>query len=308
MNLSALSAECELGLQRLGEDSCRIFHGRGLTYPGLESICVDVFAPLMLISLFDDSLSDAAIMAWTQEISPLAADKGISCIALLRRYTKPSSIEVLDGVVPDRVVAKEHGAEFELNLSGNQNIGFFLDAEPARNWVRQNANNRKVLNLFAYTGAFSVAALQGSAAKVVNVDMSRSAIRTAQGNHHINFSEMPDKLSRAKFMPYEFFRSVSRLAKMGPFDLVIVDPPSFQPGSFVAKSDYPKLIRKLPRLLRKDALVLAMLNAPNLNEHFLRSAFTEYLPASEYVGRLENSAAFPDINSQSSLKMLVFSL
>lgn len=318
MSLNVLSAECERGLDRFSGDSCRIFHGRGLSYAGLESICVDVFSPIILISLFDDSLVDTVLKDWAKGMMPGARKKGIECIALLRRYTKPSTIEVLEGGMPGRVVAREHGCEFELNLSGNQNVGFFLDAQPARSWVRQQADSRKVLNLFAYTGSFSVAAIQGGAAKAVNVDMSRSAIRTAQRNHHNNFvnqserlaeaSDVPAPVSKVKFMPYEFFRSVSRLAKAGPFDLVIVDPPSFQPGSFVAKSDYPKLIRKLPRLLRKDALVLAMLNAPNLDEHFLRKAFAEHYPECRYVRRLENSADFPDVDSQRSLKMLVFAL
>ncbi len=308
MNLDSLTAECERGLTGFHRDSRRIFHGRGLCYAGLESICVDLFAPVLLISAFDNSIPDSSIKEWAAGMMPGAAAKGVQCIALLRRYTKPSSIEVLVGEMPEMVFAFEHGAEFELNISGNQNVGFFLDAEPARSWVRQQSESRKVLNLFAYTGSFSVAAIQGGAAKVVNVDMSRSAIRTAQANHRRNFMNDSERLARAKFMPYEFFRSVSRLAKAGPFDLLIVDPPSFQPGSFVAKSDYPKLIRKLHRLLRKDALVLAMLNAPNLDENFLKGSFAEHLPGSRYLERLENSAAFPDIDSQRSLKMLVFSL
>lgn len=308
MTLDLLTDECNRGLSGFNGDSRRIFHGRGLSYAGLESICVDVFAPVLLVSTFDDSIPDALIRKWAISMMPRISGKGLQGIALLRRYTKPSSMEVLEGTIPESVFAAEHGADFELNLSGNQNVGFFLDAEPARSWVRQQADNRKVLNLFAYTGSFSVAAIQGGAAKVINVDMSRSAIRTAQANHHRNFANDSELLARAKFMPYEFFRSVSRLAKAGPFDLIIVDPPSFQPGSFVAKSDYPKLIRKLPRLLRKDALVLAMLNAPNLGENFLKDSFAEHLPDSEYRERLENSPEFPDIDPQRSLKMLVFSL
>lgn len=308
MNLTGLSAECERRLSGFNGDSCRIFHGRGLLYSGLESICVDVFAPVLLVSVFDDSIPEQLIEDWANNMMSRVVDRGIVCIALLRRYTKPSSIMVLEGQMPESVFASERGATFELNMSGNQNVGFFLDAEPARSWVREQACSRKVLNLFSYTGSFSVAAVQGGATKVVNVDMSRSATRTAQGNHQRNFADDSQLLACAKFMPYEFFRSVSRLAKIGPFDLIIIDPPSFQRGSFVAKSDYPKLIRKLPRLLRKDALVLAMLNAPNLDQHFLIDSFAEHLPQSRYVERLSNSDAFPDIDSQRSLKMLVFSL
>ncbi|MFK7733181.1 MAG: class I SAM-dependent methyltransferase, partial [Pseudomonadales bacterium] len=187
MNLDVLSAECERGLNDFFGDSRRIFHGRGMTYQGLESICVDLFAPVMLVSAFDDSVPELTLKAWAAGMMSRAAVKGIQCIALLRRYTKPASIGVLEGKMPEYVYASENGAKFELNMSGNQNVGFFLDAEPARNWVRKQAMNRKVLNLFAYTGSFSVAAIQGGASKVVNVDMSRSAIRTAQGNHQRNF-------------------------------------------------------------------------------------------------------------------------
>ncbi len=87
---------------------------------------------------------------------------------------------------------------------------------------------------------------------------------------------------------------------------MIIDPPSYQPGSFVAAKDYPRLIKRLPRLVKEGSLILACLNARNLPPAFLLENFEENFPAARIVTRLENSLDFPDIDPNQSLKLMLF--
>ncbi len=139
---------------------------------------------------------------------------------------------MLQGVMPENLEALEAGLSFRLRLGEAQNIGFFPDMAVGRQLVRERAAGKRVLNLFAYSCSFSVAALAGGAAQVVNLDMNRGALELGRLNHRLNGLN----LRRASFLPLEFFRSVCKLRKLGPFDLVICDPPAAQGNSFTTVS------------------------------------------------------------------------
>lgn len=286
-------------------DSRRLFHGRGHCFPGYESICIDAHPPMILVSLFSPVDDEPGFTRFLQDAAGLISSSVFDSLAVHHRYEKPARMDFVIGEAPETAYATEGGLRYELNTSGNQNVGFFLDAAPARQWARENSAECKVLNLFSYTCSFSVTALAGGARRVVNVDMSRSAMRTGEKNHALNFGA--DRQRDAKFMAYEIFRSMGRLKKAGPFDLIIADPPSFQPGSFVAKSDYARLLKKVPALSREGTKLLLGLNAPSLPPDFLLDLAAEHCPEFTFQERLENSSDFPDTDPGRSLKMLVFS-
>lgn len=184
-----------------------------------------------------------------------------------------------------------------------QNHGLFLDMANGREWVRANARYKKVLNLFAYTCGFSVAALQGGADEVVNMDMSKGALGIGKQNHLLNgFS------AGARFLGHDIFKSWGKLKKLGPYDIIVADPPSNQKGSFVATKDYVRLIRRLPELLADNGEVLLCLNAPELDTTFLRQQVADAAPALEYIERLANPPAFMDVSEEKSLKVLRYRL
>jgi len=156
-----------------------------------------------------------------------------------------------------------------------------------------------VLNLFAYTCAFSVAALQGGAAQVVNLDMSPAALAVGQQNHRLN-----DLPAKARFLGHDVFKTWGKISKMGPYGVIVIDPPSYQKGSFIATKDYIKLIRRLPDLLEPQGHVLLCLNAPELDTHFLHNQVAEAAPTLRFIERLANPTAFVDVDSEKSLKVL----
>lgn len=279
----------------------RAFHGRGGCYDGFEFLTVDYINTVVYVAFYNriDKTLEDNIMNVLHE---LFLTKKFEVIVLQRRYEEKSSYEIIAGALPKEVIAYENDFQFVLNLKENQNIGFFADMKQGRAFVKMHANKKNVLNLFSYTCAFSVYAMAGNAAQVVNVDMSKNALTTGRKNHYLNNLDT----RHVKFMPYNILKSWSRIKKAGPYDMIIIDPPSFQKGSFAATKDYVKIIKRLPSLVNKECLILACLNDPKLDVKFLKDIFSEYLPQSIFEQRLENVKEFKSSHEESSLKNLVF--
>lgn len=281
-------------------DSRRIFHGRGRCFPGLEFVCLDFFQPLLLITLYAEP-PDNWLSEFMQRATPFAAPL-ISVVLVQYRYQPGAPTKTLWGELPEEVYAQRGGLKFLLPIAQQQNTGFFLDMEPGRQWLERQAQGKRVLNLFAYTCAFSVVAVAAGANKVVNVDMSSRALQWGR-EHHLR-NRMDKRCS--EFLSENILKSWGRIKRRGPYDLIIIDPPSYQPGSFVAQKDYARVVRRIPELMPEGGLVLACLNAPELDQNFLLTTFADACPECIFVERLTPSADFPDIDSEQQLKLLVF--
>lgn len=283
-------------------DAQRLFHGRGGLFPGCEAWTLDAFPPVWLVTRFGE-VTSAETTALTEALlrrqAQTAPDQPLNAV-LQTRHEGRSDTTVLAGSVPESHVVMEDGARYRINLQRGQNHGLFLDMAEGRRWVRAHAQGHKVLNLFAYTCAFSVAALQGGAKEVVNLDMSQGALTTGQQNHQLN-----GITSGAKFLAHDLFSSWGKVTRMGPYGLVIADPPSHQKGSFVANKDWPRLVRRLPELLRPGGHALLCLNAPEIPEQFLRDVLAVEAPSLSVQQRLPNPPAFADVSSDRALKVLV---
>lgn len=283
-------------------DSFRVFHGRGQTFPCLEFVTVDFFQPVILVTLFAEPPEN-----WLDDLlvkSRALFDENKTALLVQRRYLAGAPSELCFGVLPEQSVARRGNLQFSLHLAQQQNSGFFLDMEPGRVWLEQNAQGKRILNLFAYTCAFSVVAVAADANVVINVDMSSAALNLGRSNHQRNGLDK----TRSEFLAENILKSWGRIKKRGPYDMVIIDPPSYQKGSFIAEKDYAKVIRRLAELMPTGGLVLACLNAPELSEGFLRQIFSENCPAAEFIERLRPHKDFPDVDPEQQLKLLVYRL
>ncbi|WP_339541073.1 class I SAM-dependent methyltransferase [Pseudomonas sp. RA_5y_Pfl1_P24] len=277
----------------------RLFHGRGRCWPGLEQLTVDWLQGVLLVSLF--KAPDAEHLHALKQL--LQTQFNAYTVALQHRYLPQSTTEWLVGNPIDELTIIEGGLRYLIDLGKKQNSGLFLDMRYGRNWVREHAKGQRILNLFAYTCGFSVAAIEGGADHVVNLDMARGALSRGRDNHRLNGHD----LSRVSFLGHDLFKSWAKVTNSGPYDLVIIDPPSFQKGSFLLTKDYQRVLRRLPDLLTPQGTVLACMNDPALGEDFLIDGVTQEAPGLRFVERLQNPPEFPDIDAQSGLKALVFS-
>jgi len=277
----------------LPPDARRLFHGRGGLHPGCEHLALDSYPPALLLTSFRP-LADEALAALGTALTG-------RCWVYQCRGERAET-RLMAGTLPEPHVVAEAGARYLVHLMRGQNHGLFLDMAEGRRWVREHVRpGAKVLNLFAYTCAFSVAALQAGAAEVVNVDMASGALAIGRSNHELNGLK-----AGARFLAHDIFNSWGKLTRGGPYDLVVCDPPSFQKGSFVAAKDYARLARRLPALLAPDGLALLCLNAPELGPDFLRGVVAEQAPGLEFLGRVANPAAFADVSEDRALKVLAF--
>lgn len=247
-------------------ESRRLFHGRGHCFEGYDDLVIDYFYPVIMVILYrhrDET--------WLQGLCRVLKDEipDHQAIYLQERFRPGAPGRLLAGSLPDTIDAEEAELHYRLRLGDAQNVGFFPDMAVGRQVIRERAKGKKILNLFAYTCSFSVAALSGGADRVVNLDMNRGALELGRLNHQINGLD----LRNVSFLPQELFRSFGKLRKLGPFDLIICDPPATQGKSFTAERHWPKLLRKLPELLAPGGEVFACLNAPHLPPAFLDEQF-----------------------------------
>ena len=309
MNPEALATLQQHLLESLAHvpvETRRLFHGRGRVWPGLEHVTVDWMQGVVLVSLFKEPAADelAALTALLLGLPGTAQWQQSKAHTLLlhHRYLPQSTLQWLHGEHIDEWIITENGLRYKVDFGKKQNSGLFLDMRYGRNWVREHAQGKRVLNLFAYTCGFSVAAIEGGADHVVNLDMARAALNRGRDNHHLNGHD----LSRVSFLGHDLFKSWAKVTRMGPYDLIIIDPPSFQKGSFMLDKDYQRVLRRLPELLGEDGVVLACMNDPATGPDFLIEHTAVEAPGLRFEQRLENPPEFPDAREDGGLKALVF--
>ncbi len=279
----------------------RIFHGRGQCYPGLEYLCIDWYPPVVLISLYKDKEPAVDL----QELLLTSDVHGqVGSVVVQRRYERNAPAEVIHGTVQEQLVVEESGMQFEVHPGRRQNAGLFMDMRLVRNWLIENSANRNVLNLFAYTCSLSVAALAGAASHVTNVDISKTSIAWGRRNHDLNNQSM----DRVKCIPYNLFTSWGRIRQYGRYDLVIIDPPTRQRGSFEAEKDYGAVVKRLGSLCSPSADIIACLNSPFLDTNWLLTLFDRFAPEAVFVEKLPVAPEYQDREPERGLKICRFQL
>ncbi|MCL4800239.1 MAG: class I SAM-dependent rRNA methyltransferase, partial [Burkholderiales bacterium] len=204
----------------------RLVHGEA---DGLPGVVADRYADTVVVQL-----SAAGAERWRDAIAEaLAAATG--CARLYER----SDLETrkLEGLAPRTgalvgpapsapVEIREHGVRHLVDVVGGQKTGFFLDQRDSRARVRALARDRAVLDCFAYSGGFTLAALAGGARSVLAVESSAPALALARESLALNGLDR----ARAEWLGADVFKTLRTLRDQGRrFDLVVLDPPKFAP-------------------------------------------------------------------------------
>lgn len=187
---------------------------------GLPGVVVDLYGRFAVIALYADGLE--RIADWVAE-----AIRGNTELAgiLRRRRGSDGGLEVVWGRSPPaELVVTEHGVRMRADLEAGQKTGLFLDHRENRHFIGSVAAGRRVLNLFSYTGAFSLHAALGGASQVTSVDVAAGAMGAARENFRLN--GLDDDAH--DFVVADVFEFLEGAKTQGNgFDLVISDPPSF---------------------------------------------------------------------------------
>lgn len=220
-------------------DAFRLLYGEG---DGLPGVVVDYYAGYCVLVTYATSLEGLVdpIVRALMEFEPV---RGV----VRRGHETKGRLQVLAGQAPPHdLVVTEGDWRLAVNLSEGQKTGLFLDHRDNRLFVAKRAKGASVLNLFCYTGAFSLAALSGGASRVTSVDVALPSIRAARDNFALNGHD-PEKF---EFVAADVFAYLEQARSRGErFDLVISDPPSF-----AKRRDQQRPALKAYRKLAMDGL------------------------------------------------------
>jgi 23S rRNA (cytosine1962-C5)-methyltransferase len=237
---------------------------------GLRDVTVDLFGPVAVLSLYDERLS-LEVNALAEAVAQVA---GVESVYLKKRprsaqhagarLSTLSPDQPLWGSPQPEVWVKERGLSFLIRPAQGLSVGLYLDSREARVLVERLSPGARVLNLFAYTCGFGLAAWRGGAARVLNVDLSRKVL--AWGESNATNNRLPAR--PADFVAGDAFEWLKRLRRREEeFDLVVVDPPSFsssKAGVFSAERDFARLAAASLELLSERGRLLCLCNQASL--------------------------------------------
>ena len=213
-----------LNLIRPDNNSFRLIYGEGDNLPGL---IIDMYAGTAVIQAHSVGMHCDRQMI-VDALRRVIPEENLQNIFYKSETTLPYKADIepeneyLFGGKDVNEVAVENGLKFHIDWLRGQKTGFFVDQRENRSLLEKYARGRNVLNMFCYTGGFSVYALRGGASKVVSVDSSSKAIMLTNENVSLNFAEDPRHESLAEDA-FKFLKDMPAEV----YDLIVLDPPAF---------------------------------------------------------------------------------
>ena len=261
--LAQQAAERRAGKISADTNAWRVIHGDSDSFPGLV---VDKYANALVCKIYS-----AALLPWAGTMAEAVAETvpGIDSLVIrlsreLQKLPDSERFGISDGMMispdPNWNAIKqfcENGVVFEADLKRGQKTGFFLDQRDNRKRVSTLSKNCDVLNVFSYSGGFSLYAAKGGARSVTSVDLDPHAIAMCDRNFELNPDIVSVPHTGLAGDAFEIFARLRNEKKL--FDLVIVDPPSFAksaaevPG---ALNSYARLAKAAVKVLRKGGTLV----------------------------------------------------
>lgn len=242
----------------------RLVNGEGDGLPGLT---VDCYADYLMVQLFSEAW-DCHLSALTKALQRVYQPLGIyrklrpqeTRQLEAKSKTKEYSRVIAGAAAPVPLTVQENGLDYLVDLREGLNTGLFPDQRRNRRELMARAAGKRVLNLFAFTGAFSVAAAVAGAKKVTSVDVSQKYLDVARENFSIN--RLNPK--RHQFIVGDVFAELAKMREQGQrFDIILFDPPSFsttKKSRFSTHGGTAKLVAETLPLLESGGLLMSSSN------------------------------------------------
>lgn len=238
------------------EEAFRLFNG---FYEGYPSLALDVYANTLLIHDYADEPNQEFINQLVSYLREKINWLRAGVLKTRNGSTEQKNEGLIFGEAPDTKI-KEHNIWYAIDLTMNRDASFYLDTSNLRKWLIENMNGKSLLNTFAYTGSFGVAAMASGASNVIQTDKSRDFLNLAKESYKLNhFPTHPQN-----FIAQDFFPAISRL-KTGKqlFDCVILDPPFFSStskGKVDLEHESIRLINKVRPLINDGGTLISINN------------------------------------------------
>ncbi|MCG0049318.1 class I SAM-dependent rRNA methyltransferase [Priestia aryabhattai] len=256
----------------------RIFNSEG---DGIGGLIIDYYDGYYVMSWYSEGIYQFKEYV----IEALKSAPNFKGLYQKKRFNvKGQYIEEDDFVAGDKgefpLIVKENGIRFAVYLNDGAMVGVFLDQRDVRKTIRDKyAKGKTLLNMFSYTGAFSVAAALGGAAKTTSVDLANRSLAKTIEQFSVNGidHEAQDIIVEDVFKYFKY-----AVKKNMTFDLVVLDPPSFAKSkkhTFSAAKDYKDLLKEAIALTKPNGVIVASTNASNFDmkkfHSFIEKAFNE---------------------------------
>lgn len=247
-------------------NSFRLISGEGDGMPGL---IIDIYNDTAVIKhdhpVCERFYNHAGLAAKIQQEMPYIKNV---------YYKKRNDDEVkgvdIVGTLPSEVIFKENGSFFASNIRDAAKTGFFLDQRDNRKLIGQFSKDKTVLNLFSYTGGFSIFAAHGGASEVTSVDIAKAAVEASTRNFEVNNLQTKHHAIAAD----AFAWIDEQIKNKQKWDLVITDPPSFAPNQKAveaATAAYTKVFANSLKLVKGNG----MFAASSCSSHISTDMFLE---------------------------------
>ena len=272
----AVALRYRLGLAEDGV-AYRLVHEAG---DGLPGFWIDVYGPFALVQAFSDDLREVG-----RDLARALAEV-IRLDGILLKVRPPGDTpsgqvpyEVVVGVEPPKALTvTDLGVSYEVHLTGGLNTGLFLDTRDVREVFAAFCDSSRVLNLFSYTGSFSVVAALSDAESVTSVDFAKGTLEWSKANFALN--DLKPDAAAHKFVRADVFDWLKEdRRKGGRYDLILIDPPTSTnvPGKrWFLKTDYDRLIALALRVAAPGAVVVVVASSrqsrPDKLESQIRAA------------------------------------
>lgn len=252
----------------------RLFNGEG---DGMGGLIIDLYQDHGVFSWYNETLygKKKEIVTAFQTVFP----EVVGAYEKIRfESTLPESQLLYGEEASEPLLVKENGITFATYLNEGLMTGIFLDQKEVRGaLVEGMASGKTVLNMFSYTGAFSVAAAMGGATKTTSVDLAKRSVPKTKEQFLVNGID-PETQNIHVMDTFEYFKYAKR--KNLTFDVVVLDPPSFarnKKKTFSVAKNYGELIEESVDLLNETGTIIASTNAANVSpkqfKQMIESAF-----------------------------------
>lgn len=289
----------------------RLFNGEG---DGLGGLTVDYYADYLVISWYNETIHYFKKMIVDSLLQVFPNAKGV--VEKIRFKSGLEESRWLAGEKPQEpLIVLENGVSYAVYLDEGYMTGIFLDQKEVRGRLTEGlAAGQRVLNMFSYTGAFSVAAAYGGALETTSVDLAQRSLPKTQEQFEVN--GLPLEQQKIIVMDtFDYFRYAAR--KNLSYNLIVLDPPSFARNkrkTFSVAKDYGRLIEDSVDILTEEGMIIASTNAANLPLKKFKKSIETALSNKNVSYRLTESyrlpADFPASQFEESnyLKVLFYSI